>query len=176
MFVDRERAAPARRAAVTYGRPGGQLKERFGRRSLAGMTTRAWPLVLALPTALAVLACDAMGPAAGPNKLAAERDVQRLRDLVVLPPGVTRLSTEPTGDGGLLRQPPGKPATPNVSDSHGLWRVPSALDSVVGFVKAHQPTGSRRLMRGHRSGPGIPPTSGWRFCSQRSPPRSPRAG
>jgi hypothetical protein len=82
------------------------------------------------------------------------RDAQQLLDRLSLPPGATQLSSEPSGDGGVLSRPPASSATPNQIDQHRWWRADGSPDSVLSYVKAHPPDGSRLEMNGTGAGPG----------------------
>jgi hypothetical protein len=133
---------------------------RVRRRSVGAMRSGVRPLMMLAMASLLLAACGAAAPAAGPiaagNKLAAQRDVQKLLGLVVLPPGAARVSAEPTGDGGLMRRPPSEPGTPNLIERHGFWRVSAPLDQVMAFVKTHRPVGSGWSGKGRMGGPGMP--------------------
>jgi hypothetical protein len=88
------------------------------------------------------------GPTSAGNKLAAQRDAQRLLSLVVLPPGAERLAVSPTG----LQSAFSIPGTQALVDKHRLWRVPESLARVVAFEHAHPPRGSRLSQRSAGTG------------------------
>jgi len=113
-----------------------------------------------LASVLVLSACAGAAPTGASttasNKLAAQRDAKKLLRLGVLPTGATRVTAEPAGDGGLLREPASEPGLSDVVDRHAVWRVAAPLDSVVAFVEAHRPSGSRQLGAGSAGGPGAP--------------------
>jgi hypothetical protein len=93
------------------------------------------------------------GTRAAANKAAAESDAPRLLSRLVLPSGSTRLASEPAGDHSQLASC-SCPATPNLIDAHGWWRVPERLGEVISFVDAHRPAGTRLVVTGGGRGPG----------------------
>jgi hypothetical protein len=94
-------------------------------------------------------------PTASSNRSAAAHNAERLLSLAVLPPGATRVSTEPRGDDKLLDKPPSQP-TGQIVDRSDWWHVPAAFASVVAFLAAHPPSGSAPGGSGDLSGPGVP--------------------
>jgi hypothetical protein len=117
------------------------------------MPTLARP-VLSLAAVLALTG----NPTPADNKLAAQRDAERLLRLVALPPGAQRLASEPSGDGGVLGGPCTSPMSPKVIDSSRFWQVDESLDSVIAFVQAHPPNGSRWAGSCSASGSSTPGT------------------
>ena len=113
-----------------------------------------------IATAFVLLACGVATPAAAPttgsNKLAAQRDAEKLLHLFVPPSAARRLTAEPKGDGGVLHAPGSKPGVFDIVDRHSFWHVRSPFDSVVRFIESHPPSGSRRIGGGSTGGPGIP--------------------
>lgn len=97
----------------------------------------------------------AAAPTSKSNRRAAVRDAQRLLGLAVLPTGAIRDTTEPSGDGKLLRKPPQQP-TGQVVDRFAWWQVPTTLASVVAFLEANPPAGSSPAGSGSTEGPSIP--------------------
>ena len=77
-------------------------------------------------------------------RLDAANLVARLR----LAAGAVELSREPSGDGGLLRRPASKPATPALVDEHAWWRVPGSAASVLDYLSAHAPQGGKLTQSG----------------------------
>lgn len=114
---------------------------------------------VALCTAFAcgVVALSAAGKTTS-GRVAAQRDAERILRRMVMPAGATRVAAEPAGDGGVLHAPASKPAAIGLVDRHRFWEVPSSLDSVIAFIKAHPPRESQLVTEnGALSGPGIPP-------------------
>jgi hypothetical protein len=110
-----------------------------------------------------VAAFSAAGKTAS-NKVAAQRVAQMLLRQLMLPAGAVRLAVEPTGDGRVLRAPSSKPVVIGLVDRHRFWEVPSSLDSVIAFTKAHPPRGSQLSSAGGGlEGPGIPPNQSLTF-------------
>jgi hypothetical protein len=97
------------------------------------------------------------------NKVAAERDAQRLLRQLMLPADAIRVAVEPTGDGRVLRAPSAKPVVIGLVDRHRFWEAPSSLDSVIAFIKAHPPHGAHLSAGGGSEGPGIPPNQSLTF-------------
>jgi hypothetical protein len=94
-------------------------------------------------------------PTASSNRSAAVRDAERLLGLGILPPGATRVSSQPRGDDKLLGKPPAEP-TGQIVDRYDWWHVPAAFDAVVAFLVAHPPPGSASAGSGELEGPGVP--------------------
>src|SRR5579875_618917 len=102
-----------------------------------------------------LLAAALAQPTTVTNRAEALHDAAALLQRVVLPAGATRLARAPGHAGGLLGRPSQVPGG-ELADRHRLWRVDEPLASVVSFVKAHKPVGSRRDGSGTSSGPGVP--------------------
>jgi hypothetical protein len=122
--------------------------------------TNGFSKLTQLAAAVVLCACgvtaSAATPATASNRRAAQRDAQQLLQLAVLPHGAMRLSAEPAGDGGLLRQPSTDAGFPQSVDRYGWWRVPAGLDSVLAFFNAHRPRGGHSSGRLAVGGPGGP--------------------
>lgn len=98
-------------------------------------------LVVAL---LVSVAAAATTSASAANRTAARRDADSRLAKVVLPPGATRLTSEPSGDNGYLKpQPVLEGDMANVVASQ-WWQVPATPSEVTEFVKAHPPAGARQ--------------------------------
>lgn len=82
------------------------------------------------------------------NHAAARRDIKRLLARLNLPPGVTRSAQEPAGDGGLLKNPPSYPATPNLVAGTRWWTTQESSKQVLSYVKAHPPKGGNQDVSG----------------------------
>jgi hypothetical protein len=110
-----------------------------------------------------VAAFSAAGKTAS-NTGVAQREAQRLLRELMLPAAAIGLAAEPSGDGRVLRAPSSKPVVIGLVDRHRFWEVPSSLDAVVAFVKAHPPRGSQLSSAGGAlEGPGIPPNQSLTF-------------
>ena len=94
-------------------------------------------------------------PTSSGNRRVAVRDAERMLALAVLPPGAVRLSAAPHGDDRLLAKPPQEPSG-DLVDRHGWWEVPAPLASVLAFLQANRPPGSRPSGSGQEGGPGVP--------------------
>jgi len=125
----------------------------------ARITTLAAGLVLlALAASSAATAAPTVTAAA--NRRAAGNDAAALLKTVLLPPGATRSPTEPAGDAQLLAHPPLAPVTPNLVDRHSWWVVPAGLSTVISYIEAHRPAGSRlTVTSGGVTGPTTPPNA-----------------
>jgi hypothetical protein len=135
-------------------------------RSLVGVSTRRQivaAVVVGTVSVCGVTAFSAAGKSAS-NKVAAQRDAQRLLRQLLLPAGAIRLAMEPTGDGRVLRVPSAQPGVIGLVDRHRFWKVPSSLVSVIAFITAHPPHGSQLSSAGGGlEGPGIPPNQSLTF-------------
>lgn len=105
---------------------------------------------------------SAARPTSASNKQAAERDAAQLLERMVLPPGAVRLSGEPRGDGGLLRQSDSLPSGLLV-DRHRFWRVHEPFGRVSRFVAARFPRGARLSGTGRSGGRHIPENTSFTF-------------
>jgi hypothetical protein len=109
-------------------------------------------------------------PKPSPPSIAARRrraraDAKDLMSRLALPAGAVALTHEPTGDSGALAQPVTRPAAdPALVDEHAWWRVPGSAASVLDYVNAHRPRGSKLTLSGSQG----PPTS--RFSGFSWPP------
>jgi hypothetical protein len=87
-------------------------------------------------------------PTSASNQRAARLDAaKRLRSLG-LPAAATRSPTEPAGDGGWLKPLHALTATTVNADVHAWWLVPGGPDSVLAYIKAHPPAGSKLYTTG----------------------------
>ena len=102
------------------------------------------------------IAAAAAGGSAAANRAAVRADAAKLLATVSLPPGATRSSGEPAGDGSVLARPSTSPGTANLVDRHQWWTVPGSPRSVLDYVKHHHPAGSRLLFSGSSAGPNKP--------------------
>lgn len=73
------------------------------------------------------------------DEATARSDAHMLLASLPLPSDATQSATEPTGDGGVLANPPYTPATPNLVDDSGWWVASDSPDDVLAYVKAHIP-------------------------------------
>jgi hypothetical protein len=107
-------------------------------------------VALAVVVGLAVAGQDGSEAAfvAAHTRRGAERDAALLLDSVVLPAGGKRLSREPHVGGGELASSGPYEGYWDLVDRHGWWRVPGSWRSVMGFVRAHPPAGSRAFGSG----------------------------
>jgi hypothetical protein len=85
------------------------------------------------------------------NKRAAQLDANKLLASLQLPAGATRLSAEPSGDGGWLKPLAGLDGTSARSDVHAWWEVPTSPLFVIGYVEAHPPAGATQNATGSGS-------------------------
>lgn len=98
------------------------------------------------------------------NRGAAQQDAQMLLRQLKLPAGTIRVAAEPAGDGRVLHVPAFTPAVVGLVDRHRFWKVTSPLSSVIAFVEAHPPRGSKlSATSGGLEGPGIPPNQSLMF-------------
>jgi hypothetical protein len=81
----------------------------------------------------------------------AARDAALVLRSVVLPEGAQRLSRQLRGDGGVLGSSGPHEAYADLVDRHTWWRVPGPWRSVLAFVNAHPPPGSRDFTSGSGS-------------------------
>jgi hypothetical protein len=99
------------------------------------------------------------------NRRAAARDAAGLLARVVLPPGATRSSQEPSGDDGQLARAADRPAETKLLDRHSWWRVAGGVPAVSAFITSHVPVGARLVGGSTSGGPGQPSGSsedfGW---------------
>lgn len=101
------------------------------------------------------------------NNAAAVSDATRLLAGAPLPPGSVRVSSEPSGDGGLLGHPLDTPVTPALVDRYGWWTTSTSFADAVAYLRAHPPAGG--MLTGFVGGLAGPP-NGLMFSF------SPRAG
>jgi hypothetical protein len=87
-------------------------------------------------------------PTLAGNKRAARLDASKLLASLQLPAGATRLSAEPSGDGGELKPLPALVATAAHFDVHAWWRVPGAEDATLEYIEAHPPAGATQYGTG----------------------------
>jgi hypothetical protein len=78
----------------------------------------------------------------------AARDAAFVLRSVVMPAGAQRLSREPRGDAGVLKNGGPHEAYADLVDRHAWWRVPGPWRSVLAFVNTHPPPGSRDFTSG----------------------------
>jgi hypothetical protein len=114
----------------------------------------------ALTTAVLALAVTAGGAAGArasgaTNLAAAQADTAAVIAGLALPPGAIRSAVEPAGDGSVLANPPGVPATPDVVDDHAWWIVPGTPAAVVAYVAAHPPAGATCAQPGGGDTPSV---------------------
>lgn len=89
----------------------------------------------------------------------AERDAEVLLRSVVLPAGAARLSGEPgASHGALAGEGPREGPDLDMVDRHAWWRIPGSWRTVLAFIRAHPPAGSRQFTAGG-SGTGDHETS-----------------
>jgi hypothetical protein len=84
------------------------------------------------------------------RRRAAAREAKRLLREFVPPPGA-RPTSQPREYGGVLRRS-GPTSVGEVVDVHRFWRVHKPLPSVLAFVRAHDPHGSRRMGASYGTG------------------------
>jgi hypothetical protein len=82
------------------------------------------------------------------NRVAARADGASLLARLRLPAEAARSSTEPAGDRSVLGRPGSEPATPNLVDDHGWWRVAESPSAVLDYIYVHVPRGSRQFLTG----------------------------
>lgn len=87
-------------------------------------------------------------PTLAANQRAAKLDANRLLARLSLPAGATRLSAEPSGDGGELKPLPALVATSAHFDVHAWWRVPGTEHATLEYVQAHPPAGATQYATG----------------------------
>lgn len=103
------------------------------------------------------LAGSGHNPTAAQNHQAAARDAAKLLERVNLPAGATPSSTEPTGDGGTLADPPvTQRGAFKVVYEHAWWTAHESPDDVFKYVEGHPPSGGTSDTSGGESGPGSP--------------------
>ena len=90
------------------------------------------------------------------NVPAARAEAKRLLTLVKLPAGAQRSADEPAGAGAPLSYPPGGPVVPQLVDLHEYFVVAGTTDSVINWVQAHRPKGSKQDDSG-----ASPPAERW---------------
>jgi hypothetical protein len=69
----------------------------------------------------------------------ARADAAAMLAAFVPPPGATRLSSAPTGSGGILKHKAYTVGIASQFDDASFWRVPASAGSVLAFEKAHLP-------------------------------------
>lgn len=116
-------------------------------------------IVLAAACAAGVLAVAVSGAAgrasrrtAAINRQAAARDAGELLARLRLPFGAVLVSHEPVGDAGVLALPALGQGTSDVVDHHVWWRLSKTPADVLAFVKAHRPSGSKKVTSGSGGG------------------------
>jgi hypothetical protein len=82
------------------------------------------------------------------NRRAARLDTARLLRGLRLPTAARRSPGEPVGDGGSLKPLPALMATPARADVHAWRLVPGSPPSVLAYIEAHPPAGSRLYATG----------------------------
>lgn len=87
-------------------------------------------------------------PTTASNRRAARLDAARLLRSLRLPAAATRSSSEPAADGGELKPLLALVATTARADVHAWWLVPGRPDSVLAYIKAHLPAGSKLYATG----------------------------
>lgn len=100
-------------------------------------------LLVAFAVFAMLVAGVALGATPGPTSRAtAHALAARLLSETVLPPGAVPSMTDPS-QGSLPRPiwPSNTPATPDVIDLHGFWRVPGEPRSVTAWIHTHSPAG-----------------------------------
>lgn len=102
-------------------------------------------------------------PTTAQNHRTAIRDAAELLGRLQLPPGANPSAQEPAGDGGLLKDPPAYPATPNLVDQPRWWTANESPQQVTSYVKAHAPTGGVQNFGGSQ-GQCAPHTTSPRDC------------
>src|SRR5690242_11307313 len=105
---------------------------------------RVWSVAVVAAVALAAgtAAGDRTPTSSASARIAAHRILTDLR----LPAGATRTSAAAVPD--VLRRPPVVPATPDLVDLHAYWVVPGGPKSVLAWVTAHRPRGSKPSEQG----------------------------
>ncbi|MGI8505415.1 MAG: hypothetical protein ACR2MK_01180 [Solirubrobacteraceae bacterium] len=86
------------------------------------------------------------------NRRAARSDAAKLLRRLRLPVGASVSTTEPAGDGGLLKPLRALVATTARADVHAWWVVPGRPDSLLAYIKAHAPAGAKFYATGSGSG------------------------
>jgi hypothetical protein len=117
------------------------------------MRVRLGSIGLLAVLAVAVVAVAVAATTAASNKRAARRDAPRLLRALVLPPGATPASSDPSPH-DQLAQPGLSFATPALVDIHRFWRVAGDPTNVEGWFRKHVPAGSSVFSYGGSSGPG----------------------
>jgi hypothetical protein len=117
----------------------------------------------ALPGALiAVLAVFAVGigaaQASKPGRGASQKRIAqsaagRLLGAFRAPPGAQRATKDP-GPQAFLGSSPQRPATPNLVDRHGFWRVPGTTDDALHWIQGHLPSRAHQVGGGFAGGVG----------------------
>jgi hypothetical protein len=99
------------------------------------------------------------------NRAAARADVVRELAELSLPAGATTVQVDPSEWRVLRRYPPGgQSSLTNLIDAHRYWRVPGTPASVLAWIDAHAPAGSRTTGPYTRATPKVgPPVEGQTF-------------
>lgn len=113
---------------------------------------------LALGTHSAALR-SATGVSVTANKRAARRDGRQLLSRLALPTGAKSSQREPPGGDSALADSGSVIASRDVIDQHAWWVVPRSVQTVLAFVRAHPPAGSRLESSGSGGRYGV--TTSW---------------
>jgi hypothetical protein len=95
-----------------------------------------------------LFALPAVAGTAEQNRAAAVTDANSLLAAAALPDGVTRLSGEPAGDGGVLTSPPTLLTGPNLVTRTAFYRATASAAGVLSFVGDHAPAGAVAALSG----------------------------
>jgi hypothetical protein len=99
--------------------------------------------VAALLAGSVTAAPDRPVPRSASNRRAARRDAELLLSRLRLPSEAVSSPTEPSNDGGHLKPSQSLNVTSARADAHAWWLVPAVTDSVLAYLKANPPAGSK---------------------------------
>ena len=81
-------------------------------------------------------------PTVSGNRAAAHAAATRIFAEVPVPVGAVEANSDPEVGSWLRGSVAGAPATRELVDMHGFWRLPGDPQSAIAWIKAHQPAGS----------------------------------
>jgi hypothetical protein len=89
---------------------------------------------------------------AAANRAFAQAEAESLLGRLVLPPGAVSSVGEPPGDGSALAVAAEHPATANLVDDTGWWRLAGTQQAAIAYIESHPPAGSKLVGTGSGSG------------------------
>jgi hypothetical protein len=113
-------------------------------------------VLVAVGAGIALVQASDARPTVASNKAAARRAAATTLAAAPVPPGATRVPTDPETGNWLRQSAGGQPATTAIVDYHAFWHVSGDPQTVFQWIEAHAPAGGKLAGQGSGFAGGVP--------------------